>query len=185
MSSHSSATSALYTPATFPSLQQPRQWDPSSSQPPGPSSPLSLFTTKPKGSRPKSRVVTYGGSWLNLVMQWAVMERTAGCLGVALTRLHLLYSLHLQPSEQPLTPPPPTRLRPDLRQLQRRINPGTQKNGGGENKIQYSKTQPQVGLVSQGGNLSSSLVTLGPGWKWQCATERKALLSNKPQLICR
>ena len=47
-------------------------------------------------------------------------------------------------------------------------SPGTQKNGGGENKIQYSKTQPQVGLVSQGGNLSSSLVTLGPGWKWQC-----------------
>ncbi|KAI4815146.1 hypothetical protein KUCAC02_005308, partial [Chaenocephalus aceratus] len=44
----------------------------------------------------------------------------------------------------------------------------TQKNRGGENNIQYSKTQPQVRLVSQGGNLSSSLVTLCPGWKWQC-----------------
>lgn len=35
----------------FPPLQWPRQWDPGCSQPRGPSSRLSLFTAKPKGSR--------------------------------------------------------------------------------------------------------------------------------------
>lgn len=50
--------SPLYLPLVFlpfiqhfPPLQWPRQWDPGCSQPQGPSSRLSLFTVKPKGSR--------------------------------------------------------------------------------------------------------------------------------------
>lgn len=54
----SSASSSSLSSSCFPSihpafspLQRPRQWDPGCSQPRGPSSRLSLFIAKPKGSR--------------------------------------------------------------------------------------------------------------------------------------